>query len=39
MEAAFVSAAERDIYTGDDLEIFVITPSGTSKYVRQLRRD
>lgn len=36
---AFRSAAERDIYTGDKLEIIVLTKDGAKKEWRQLRRD
>jgi len=36
---AFRSAAERDIYTGDKLEILIVTKDGTRKEWRQLRRD
>ena len=36
---AFSSAAERDIYTGDKLEIKVITKDGVETEWRQLRRD
>ena len=36
---AFRSAAERDIYTGDRLEILVVTKDGTQREWRQLRRD
>lgn len=39
VELAFRSAAERDIYTGDKLEILVVTRDGTRKEWRQLRRD
>jgi 20S proteasome subunit beta 6 len=39
VELAFRSAAERDIYTGDKLEILVITKDGSRKEWRQLRRD
>ena len=36
---AFRSAAERDIYTGDKLEILVVTKDGVQREWRQLRRD
>lgn len=36
---AFRAAAERDIYTGDKLEILIVTKDGTRKEWRQLRRD
>jgi len=36
---AFRSAAERDIYTGDRLEILVVTKDGVQREWRQLRRD
>ena len=39
VETAFRSAAERDIYTGDKLEILIVTKDGTRKEWRQLRRD
>lgn len=39
MELAFRSAAERDIATGDKLEILVLTADGARKEWRQLRRD
>jgi len=35
----FASATERDIYTGDQAEIFLITASGTTREVLPLRRD
>ena len=36
---AFTSATERDIYTGDFLEIFVITKSGVTKEKMDLKKD
>ena len=36
---AFRSAAERDIYTGDKLEIMILTKDGIKTEWRQLRRD
>ncbi|KAI8919698.1 nucleophile aminohydrolase [Entophlyctis helioformis] len=36
---AFTSATERDIYTGDFLEIFVITSAGVTKEKIELKRD
>ena len=39
VETAFRSAAERDIYTGDKLEILIVTKEGTRKEWRQLRKD
>jgi 20S proteasome subunit beta 6 len=36
---AFRAAAERDIYTGDKLEIIILTKDGAKKEWRQLRRD
>lgn len=39
VETAFRSAAERDIYTGDKLEILVVSREGVRKEWRQLRRD
>ena len=39
VELAFKSAAERDIATGDKLEILVVTAEGVRKEWRQLRRD
>ena len=39
IELAFKSAAERDIATGDKLEILVLTADGVRKEWRQLRRD
>lgn len=36
---AFKAAAERDIYTGDKLEIIILTKEGAKTEWRQLRRD
>lgn len=36
---AFHSAAERDIYTGDQLEVLIIEPSGVTKQYFPLRKD
>lgn len=36
---AFTSAGERDIYTGDDVEIWAITRDGIAKERLQLKRD
>jgi 20S proteasome subunit beta 6 len=36
---AFKSAAERDIYTGDKLELLIITKDGIQRSWEQLRRD
>lgn len=39
LETAFVSAAERDIHTGDELEVYCVSSNGITKVIRQLRRD
>lgn len=39
VEKAFHSAAERDIYTGDQLEIMILTKEGSKTVWRQLRKD
>lgn len=36
---AFTAAGERDIYTGDDVEIWIIKKDGVTKEVMQLKRD
>lgn len=36
---SFHSAAERDIYTGDTLEMVIIEPTGVTKKYFQLRKD
>jgi 20S proteasome subunit beta 6 len=36
---AFSSATERDIYTGDFLEIFIITSAGVVKELHELKKD
>eukprot|EP00033_Pygsuia_biforma_P001258 GCRY01001424.1.p1 GENE.GCRY01001424.1~~GCRY01001424.1.p1 ORF type:complete len:238 (+),score=33.03 GCRY01001424.1:125-838(+) len=39
LKDAFASAAERDIFTGDYVEIFIITKEGTTKELYELRHD
>ena len=39
VQDVFMAAAERDIYTGDGLQINIITASGTEERVMPLRRD
>ena len=39
VELAFRSCAERDIYTGDQLEIIILTKDGSKTEWRQLRKD
>ncbi|KAJ2373297.1 Proteasome subunit beta type-6 [Coemansia sp. RSA 2611] len=36
---AFTGATERDIYTGDHLEIYIVDANGVHKEVRELKRD
>ncbi len=39
LKAAFHCAAERDVYTGDAVRFWVLTPSGFREVVERLRRD
>jgi 20S proteasome subunit beta 6 len=39
LKAAFRCAAERDIYTGDSVRFWVLTPQGFTEVVERLRRD
>lgn len=36
---AFTSATERDIYTGDFLELYTITKAGVTREVIELKKD
>ena len=39
VQDVFSAAAERDIYTGDGLEINIVTATGTEMKRAELRRD
>lgn len=36
---AFISAGERDIYTGDQVDVYIVTAAGVEKQELQLKRD
>lgn len=39
LEDAFSAAGERDIYTGDSADIWVVTPEGIERHLHQLKKD